>query len=172
MRRPHATRGALVALVLVGSLTSCATLFHRHRADPPTAGVPIEKREATVQPDTTKVAETKPVPAPVTPPPESTEKPSPPATQPVPTPPPPVEAAMSPEERRASLQKIVADTTAASGAVSRCAGKDLLPDQESVYSTTRSLLVQTRAAIVREELWRAESLARKARQLALSLDCH
>jgi outer membrane biosynthesis protein TonB len=168
MRR--ASSATLAALTVVLSTTSCASLFHRHPPEPAFAGVPIEKRPTPVPPDTTLAVETKPVPAPATPTAE-TEKPAP-APQPPPAPTPPVEAAMSPEERRASLQRIVADTTAASGAVSKCAGKDLLPDQQSVYETTRSLLSQTRVAIVREELWRAESLARKARQLALSLECH
>src|SRR5262249_17274880 len=159
----------LAALVVLVGTASCASVIHRHRPAPATAGVPIEKRPTPVQPDTTLAVETKPVPAPA--PPAGTDKqpaPAPQATAPTP----PVETAMSPEERKASLQRIVADTTAASGAASKCAGKDLLPDQQSVYETTRSLLAQTRVAIVREELWRAESLARKARQLALSLECH
>jgi hypothetical protein len=151
------------------SATGCS-VFHRHPPQPVTAGVPIEKRPTPVQPDTTLAVETKPVPAPTNPAPATEKTPAP---QPTPAPPPPpVETAMSPEERTASLQRIVADTTAASGAASKCAGKDLLPDQQSVYETTRSLLSQTRVAIGREELWRAESLARKARQLALSLECH
>jgi len=53
----------------------------------------------------------------------------------------------------------------------KCAGRQLLPDQESVYDTVRSLLTQTRGALQTGELWRAESLARKARQLASSLNC-
>jgi hypothetical protein len=169
----RASRARLLsALMILLGTTSCATLFHRHRPEPATAGVPIEKRPTPLQPDTTMAVETKPVPAPA-PTPAETEKQPAPAPQPsAPAPTPPVETAMSPEERKASLQRIVADTTAASGAVSKCAGKDLLPDQQSVYETTRSLLTQTRVAIVREELWRAESLARKARQLALSLECH
>jgi len=158
------------ALALSMSTLGCASMLHRHRPTPATAGVPIEQRPTPVQPDTTLAVETKPVPAPS--PPVETGKPAPSTPQAPPAPPPPVEAAMSPEERKASLQRIVADTTAASAAVGKCAGKDLLPDQESVFETTRSLLTQTRAAIVREELWRAESLARKARQLGLSLDCH
>jgi hypothetical protein len=79
---------------------------------------------------------------------------------------------MTPEERKATLERIVADTTSASAAVKRCATKELLPDQESVFDTTRSYLIQARAALQRDELWQAESLARKARQLALSLECH
>ena len=170
MRRPTRVWLAPALAVLIGT-TSCASIFHRHPAVPATAGVPIDKRPTPVQPDTTLAVETKPVPAPA-PPPAETEKQPAPVPQPAPAPTPPVETAMSPEERKGSLQRIVADTTAASGAVSKCAGKDLLPDQQSVFETTRSLLAQTRVAIVREELWRAESLARKARQLALSLDCH
>jgi hypothetical protein len=79
---------------------------------------------------------------------------------------------MSSAEREQTLQRIVADTTAASAAVRKCASKTLLPDQESVFETTRGYLIQARAAMKRDELWQAESLARKARQLALSLECH
>jgi hypothetical protein len=171
MRRLSSATRILVSLILLQlSATGCASLFHRHPVQPATAGVPIEKRPTPVQPDTTLAVETKPVPAPSDPAPATDKAPAPQPTPP--PPPPPVETAMSPEERKASLQRIVADTTAASGAASKCAGKDLLPDQQSVYETTRSLLSQTRVAIAREELWRAESLARKARQLALSLECH
>jgi hypothetical protein len=97
----------------------------------------------------------------------------PPATpDPAPEPPPPpVESVISPDERRQTLARIVADTTAAGGSVRTCAGRKLLPDQESVFDTARSLLGQARAALERDELWRAESLARKARQLAASLNC-
>lgn len=105
-------------------------------------------------------------------------RPSPPAPSgeapPVETvapPPVPVGSAMTPDERRATLARISSDTTAAGGAVRKCGTRKLLPDQESVMETTRSLLDQTRAALGRDELWRAESLARKARQLAASLDC-
>jgi hypothetical protein len=83
----------------------------------------------------------------------------------------PVGSVMSEEERRATQQRIVADTTAAGAAVRKCGSRKLLPDQESVMETTLSLLAQTRAALARDEIWRAESLARKARQLAASLDC-
>lgn len=79
---------------------------------------------------------------------------------------------MNAAEREQALQRIIADTTAASAAVRKCASKTLLPDQESVFETTRGYLVQARAALRRDELWQAESLARKARQLALSLECH
>ena len=88
-----------------------------------------------------------------------------------PPPPPPVASVITPEERRQTLARIVADTTAAGGAVRKCGGRKLLPDQESVFDTARSLLGQARDALVKDELWRAESLARKARQLAASLNC-
>lgn len=88
------------------------------------------------------------------------------ATQPVT----PVEA-MSPEERQRSMARTVADTTSASTAVRHCTGRALQPDQEATADAVRSLLAQTRAALGSGELWRAESLARKARQLASSLDC-
>jgi len=78
---------------------------------------------------------------------------------------------MTPDERRAAQARIVADTTAAGAAVRKCASRKLQPDQESVFETTRSLLEQARSALASDELWRAESLARKARQLAASLDC-
>jgi hypothetical protein len=78
---------------------------------------------------------------------------------------------MTPDERRETLTRIAADTTATGLAVRKCGGRKLLPDQESVFETTRSLLEQARAALGSGELWRAESLARKARQLAASLDC-
>ena len=172
MRRPAAAARVLsTTLAVLLTSTSCA-VFHHRPPQPATAGVPIEKRPTPVPPDTTLAVETKPVPAPATTPPAEAEKPAPAPQPQAPAPTPPVETAMSPEERKASLQRIVADTTAASAATSKCAGKDLLPDQQSVYETTRSLLSQTRVAIAREELWRAESLARKARQLALSLECH
>ena len=78
---------------------------------------------------------------------------------------------MTPDERRETLARIAADTTATSEAVRKCGSRKLLPDQESVFETTRSLLEQIRAAMARDEVWRAESLARKARQLAASLNC-
>src|SRR5262252_8609972 len=54
---------------------------------------------------------------------------------------------MSDEERMATVSRIVSDTT-------------------------RSYLIQARAALQRDDLWQAESLARRARQLALSLECY
>jgi hypothetical protein len=139
---------ALVSIILVLALAGCA---HRGATHGPPR-VPVDSRP------------TPPSPAP----PPATE---PPAVEPEPAPPVAVESVMTPEERRATLERVVADTTAAGSAVRKCGSRKLLPDQESVMETTLSLLDQARAALAREELWRAESLARKARQLAASLDC-
>ena len=141
------SRSALVLLFLVPVLAGCGSGASRHR--PP--GVSVDSRPSPPAPPAPAAGDT---PAPV------------PATPPV-----AVGSVMSPDERRAALTRIVTDTTAAGGAVRKCGSRQLLPDQESVIETTRSLLEQTRAALVRDELWRAESLARKARQLAASLDC-
>jgi hypothetical protein len=141
-------RAALVVLAAALAVAGCGSSAARHR--PP--GVPVDSRPSP------------PATAPV---PEGER----PAAEPASPPPVPVESVMTPDERRATLTRIVADTTAAGDAVRRCGSRKLLPDQESVFETTRSLLEQTRAALARSELWRAESLARKARQLAASLDC-
>jgi hypothetical protein len=82
-----------------------------------------------------------------------------------------VSDATSEADRTAIMRRIVADTTEASAAVARCAKRKLLPDQESSFDSARGLLVQTRAALQRDELWQAESLARKARQVAAALYC-
>lgn len=140
---------ALLAALAV-SVVGCASSSRRRAT-----GVPVDSR-----------------PTPPPPPPEpATGTTTPPAQTPADRPPPPVNTVMSAEEQREARARIVADTTAASAAVRKCAGRKLLPDQESVFDTTRSLLDQTRAALRRNELWRAESLARKARQLSSSLSC-
>jgi hypothetical protein len=138
-------------------------------------GVPVDSRptpptEARPTVDMPAVSDTVPVQPPRVSPGNSTP-PAPPAGTTPEAPPPPVESVVSPAERRQALARIVADTTAAGAAVRRCSGRTLLPDQESVFDTARSLLGQTRTALERDELWRAESLARKARQLASSLNC-
>jgi hypothetical protein len=150
-------RGLLAVLLVAVALTGCAS--HAKRVPP---GVPVDSRP------------TPPPPPPENAAPADTARPNvsnpgaPPAVEPQA---PPVESVMTPDERRQTLARIVADTTAAGGSVRRCAGRSLLPDQESVFDTARSLLGQARAALERDELWRAESLARKARQLAASLNC-
>lgn len=151
----------LLALLALAALTSCAHLHHRR-------GVPIEQRPTPKQPEETGAGTTDTTatraPAGSSAPPSGAAS----GSLPAPT---PVESVMTPKERQAAIGRIVADTTAAGEAVRRCGSRKLLPDQESVYDTTRSLLLQTRSALLRDEVWRAESLARKARQLALSLDC-
>ena len=161
---------AVAGLFMMGLVVSgCAATRHAG-----STGVPIEQRPTPPQPppDSTLTQQVDPEPqGEHAPAPNSSSGSRDPAPGPTQTPPPPVQTVMSAEERRASLQRIVADTTAAGTAVRRCEGKTLLPDQESVFETTRSYLIQTRSAINRGELWSAEGLARKARQLALSLDC-
>jgi len=167
MRRP----ARVLLLVASVALAGCA-----HKAPtqpPPTAVVPPPAppgQPAQEAPPDTAVAAPAPSGTATTPgtTPPATTPPAEPAPE---TPPPPVESVMSPEERRQTITRIVADTTAAGAAVRKCSGRKLLPDQESVFDTARSLLGQVRGALERDELWRAESLARKARQLAASLNC-
>lgn len=70
-----------------------------------------------------------------------------------------------------SSTRAAADTLAARRAMNRCAGRNLLPEQESTIATVSSLLRSANAALLREDFTRAESLARQARQLAGSLGC-
>lgn len=160
---------AVAGLLIMGLVVSgCATT--RRAA----VGVPIEQRPTPPQPppDSTLAQQVDPAaPGERAPAPSGSGGSRDPAPAQAQTPPPPVQTVMSAEEKKASMARIAADTTAAGTAVRRCEGKTLLPDQESVFETTRSYLIQTRAAIARGELWSAEGLARKARQLALSLDC-
>jgi hypothetical protein len=162
----------MLSLALAGCAARAA------RTGPP--GVPVESRPTPPPPpeDTTAVTPPNETPSPpAADKPSGGDRPNPPGTsgekpaeKPA-EPAPPVESVVTPEERRNALARIVADTTSASGAVQRCTGRKLLPDQESVFDTVRSFLDQTRTALGRDELWRAESLARKARQLATSLNC-
>jgi len=153
-------RTILALLVAAFALMGCAG--RAAKLGPP--GVPVDSRPTPPPVEPSAPADTASARAGAAKPPAVAE----PSPEP---PPPPVESVISPEERRQTLARIVADTTAAGAAVRRCAGRTLLPDQESVFDTARSLLGQTRAAIALDELWRAESLARKARQLAASLSC-
>src|SRR5262249_58922319 len=122
----------------------------RPRAPPPRAAEPrAAPSHAAPAPATTTPANGSAAPA--TPPPSA--QPAEPAPE---TPPPPVESVMSPDERRQTISRIVADTTAAGAAVRKCSGRKLLPDQESVFDTARNLLGQVRGALERDELWPAE----------------
>lgn len=136
-------RRGLVLLALVLTLAGCGA-SQAHRRPP---GVPVDSRPSPPAPPVGDGAAAQPAP------------------------PVPVGSVMTPNERRETLARIAADTTATGQAVRRCGSRKLLPDQESVFETSRSLLEQARAALGSGELWRAESLARKARQLAASLDC-
>jgi hypothetical protein len=134
-------RPAPVLVLMVVTVAGCAA---HHR--PP--GVLVDSRPSPVAPNGAQATADSVAPPPV-----------------------PVGSVVTPDDRRAALTRISSDTTAAGRAVRKCGARKLLPDQESVIETTRSLLEQARAALTRDELWRAESLARKARQLAASLDC-
>jgi hypothetical protein len=167
--RSRVVRPILTVAALALALTGCAMPF-RHKAPtaptpPPAAGAAADTTRATTtesakhangSPATHRTTNHTPVLA------DSISLSNQPVT--------PVEA-MSPEERQRSMSRTVADTTAAGSAVRHCTGRTLQPDQEATADAVRSLLAQTRAALGSGELWRAESLARKARQLASSLDC-
>jgi len=180
------TRGMAALLLLAGMtplLAGCARLPFLHRG-PRSARVPaahadtlvavrdVTDDSTTVAPDS--VDTRRPLGLPVRPKSKPARRPAPPDTlrDSVPVAPvAPVEGVMTPEDRQRATARVVADTTAAGQAMRKCAGKALLPDQESVFDTVRSLLAQAGDALGSGELWRAESLARKARQLASSLSC-
>ena len=96
-----------------------------------------------------------------------------------PTPPPPADTVRAAPQlpppaalpRPTLLQLAVGDTSAAGAMLRRCAGRRLLPEQESTWDATASLLAQARAALMRGEVARGRSLARDAKQLASSLAC-
>jgi hypothetical protein len=137
-------RSLAPAIAILVALAGCA-----HEPTRRVQPVPVESRPTPPQPATADTMSHVP-----------TDRPAP-----------PVESVMSPDAAKQTLARIAADTTEASAAVRRCSGRQLLPDQESIFDTTKNYLEQVRAALRRNELWRAESLARKARQLAGSLDC-
>ena len=133
--------GAGLLVLLLG--TGCARETAT-RGEP--IGVPIESRPTPPQPaeDASPTDSLVPVPAP-----PDTTKHAPVVVQ----------------------SRLVADTTAAGVAARRCAGRRLFPEQESTYDSVLELLNQTRAALARGDVARAESYARQARQLATSLNC-
>lgn len=69
------------------------------------------------------------------------------------------------------LARVVADTTWTGQRVRRCLAQDLLPDAETTVEATLELMQQTHLELVGGDLRRAESSARRARQLAESLRC-
>lgn len=92
-----------------------------------------------------------------------------------PTPPQPGEASSTPapteDDSAARVERVVADTTWTGEKVRRCLGQRLLPDQEATIEVTLDLLRQARSALIENDAERAESAARRARQLAESLRC-
>ena len=179
-------RNTVVTLAVAGALavavSGCSVPFLRKGPKPVTAhateGVAFADTIPAVPDTTAAEADTTqsphPLGLPASPRPKKQvkeEKKTEPQQTAVLTPPPPVESVMSPEDRKKALDNTVADTTAAGQAIRKCAGRQLQPDQETVVDSVRSFLAQTRTALQSGELWRAESLARKARQLASSLNC-
>jgi hypothetical protein len=69
-------------------------------------------------------------------------------------------------------EMIVRDTVAVARLLQGCKGRTLLPEQESVVDGVRDLLAETRRALIANNLSRARSCSRSARQLASALDCH
>ena len=142
--RARLPRGLLAPAVLLLVLgTGCARLTATGREP---VGVPVESRPTPPQPPENATAPDSLVPP--TPPPDTTT------------------------HARAVVQsRLAADTTAAVAAARRCEGRRLFPEQESTYDSVLELLNQTRAALARGDMARAESFARQARQLATSLNC-
>ena len=175
-RRASAVPLLLAAAIALGA-AGCAHLPWRHRprtvidaaAGPVAHSETVPPRDTTVAADTTKA---RPVPSPRPIHQEHKEEPKEEKAEPPTTnPPTPVQSVMTPAEAKQARERAVADSTSAAQALKKCNGRALLPDQESVYDTVKSLLAQVRAALQGGELWRAESLARKAKQLSSSLDC-
>lgn len=138
----RASRNAIWTLICKLSLVATlAGCAARHEAP----GVPIDQRARPPQPAA-----------------------APAAADTVPVPPP---RAMTPSGEENTRGIVVRDTAVVSKALKHCAGRTLLPEMESTYGATASLLAQTREALARGDLARARSLARNARQLATSLDC-
>jgi hypothetical protein len=78
---------------------------------------------------------------------------------------------MTPHTLHSTIASIAEDTLAARTALDRCRGRKLLPDQEGVYDSTTQILMQVRDALAMVDFRRARSLAREARQLAISIGC-
>jgi hypothetical protein len=135
----------VLALVLLGpALSGCAL-----RGGAKTTGVPIEQRPTPDQPKATQPAPRDTVPV------ERIR----------------VEPVVQDGERALLLQRVVADTTEAGAAIRRCAGRRLLPEQESTIESALNFLRETREALRLGEISRAEQSSRKAKALATSLRC-
>ncbi len=148
-RPAGALRRALVLLILglalAPAFAGCAK-----------RGVSIDSRPTPPQPPPSDTARVAPTPgSTVTPPGESRVS----------------DSTVSSDERQKMMSRITADTTAAGAVIRRCASRRMLPDQEATFDSARDLLSRTRLALEAGEVWRAESLARRARQLAAALRC-
>jgi len=141
---PHGRRRHAIAwIALIAGVLACAGCAHKQ-------GVPVESRPTPPQPTAPNSTEVPPT--------STTAKEAAPVVPPAAT--------------NARLTRIAADTTAVAIALRKCAGKNLLPDQEGVYESASRLMVEARAAIAIQDWSRAESTARQARQLAGSLSCY
>jgi len=114
------------------------------------AGVPIDSRPTPAQPSSGGAPAATPAPA------TGTMSPSEPGT---------------PDPRLSMRERIVADTTEARRVASTCLASTLLPDEEASLDALRDVLRRARVALLGEDLTRAASLARQARQLASALSC-
>lgn len=77
----------------------------------------------------------------------------------------------APATESALRSSLAADTLAARRVLDRCAGRKLLPEQESTTEATQRLLRDAGSALAQGDLALAASLARQARQLSRSIGC-
>ena len=78
---------------------------------------------------------------------------------------------MTSQTLHSTIATIAADTAAARASLTRCGSRKLLPDQEGVFDTTTQLLILVREALSVVNFTRAQSLARQAKSLAVSIGC-
>ena len=109
-----------------------------------------------------------PIEARPTPPQPGASRQSTPSTSPAQ---PAVPTTRTPAALSSARARFEADTLAAHAAVTRCAARRLLAEQESTLDSARQLLIEARTAALLGDQARAESLAREARQLTRSLNC-
>ncbi len=135
-------RLGIAAMALATAFLGVACSAHR-----PPAHVPVESRPTPPQPPPPTAGSTAP---------QSIEPPKPAITQ---------------MQANALMARAVVDTNATREALTRCAGRKLLPDQEGIYDSAVKLLDQARAAFLTGDIVEAASHARRARQTAAALDC-
>jgi len=126
-------------------VASCAALLLVSCAHQPPrrrVGVNIDRRPTPAQPDSSRASARHPRPS-----------------------------TLTPRTVRDLDAAIASDTTAARNALTRCGGRTLRADQEGVFDSTTQLLIQVRSALAAGDSRQARSLAREAKQLAVSLGC-